>query len=154
MFLLEQLCYMHKLSLHHRWTHLSRFSGLFVAPMTMTPSPDENLSHINMHQNTTNLITTYMILGIANYNTVFRSWQTPSDMVSHPSISASSWLMVWLAYGWNVLLVRFPPTLSISSINITLGATFFASAATNQVKHSDCNVACNTSWSIDKFPTS
>jgi len=48
---------------------------------------------------------------------------------THPSISDSSWLMVWLAYGCNTELVLFAPTESISSMKITHGARSFAASA-------------------------
>ena len=53
--------------------------------------------------------------------------------------------MVWFAYGCMELLVRFPPTLSISSINITQGATFFASSETFSIQLDYRNML--TKWS-------
>lgn len=46
----------------------------------------------------------------------------------YPSISARSWLIVWLAYGCNCELDRLAPTESISSINITHGDRALAAA--------------------------
>ena len=58
------------------------------------------------------------------------------DSNTHPSISDSSWLMVWLAYGCNTELVLFAPTESISSMKITHGArSFAASAEQNNTRH-------------------
>lgn len=48
---------------------------------------------------------------------------------TNPSISARSWLMVWREYGCMGDSIRFPPTLSNSSIKITQGALAFASSA-------------------------
>lgn len=47
---------------------------------------------------------------------------------ANPSISASNWLTVWLAYGCIAELVRFWPTESISSMKITQGARVLATA--------------------------
>lgn len=47
--------------------------------------------------------------------------------VNYPSISARSWFIVCLEYGCIGDSIRFPPTESNSSINITQGAFAFAS---------------------------
>lgn len=54
---------------------------------------------------------------------------TKHKMQTHPSISESSWLIVWLAYGCICELVLFAPTVSISSINIIHGVRILAASA-------------------------
>jgi len=50
---------------------------------------------------------------------------------THPSISDSSWLIVWLAYGCICELVLFAPTVSISSMKTIQGVRILAASAVN-----------------------
>lgn len=47
-----------------------------------------------------------------------------------PSISESSWLIVWFANGWSEFETRFEPTESISSMKTIHGALFLARSKT------------------------
>ena len=80
-----------------------------------------------------------------HWSRLSRRFVAPSTMTPSfcwkPSISESSWLIVWFAYGWIWELVRLAPTVSISSMKITHGARILAASVenvTHEVRFSEC----------------
>ena len=86
---------------------------------------------------------TYLMTDICSPSNVIRSTRRsrPNKIQdkTHPSISDSSWLIVWLAYGCICELVLFAPTVSISSMNIIHGVRILAASAISNNLKSICS---------------